>query len=354
MASRCVKVVGRNVDRLHGSDRTVFGRGDALLHLTHLGGQRRLIAHGRRHAAQQGRDLRTGLRETEDVVDEEEDILRLSLAAAIAERLGNGQSRQGHRKTCPRRFVHLAEHERGLRTGDLVVIDLRKVPVPLVHALAEGVAIADHTRGDHLAQQIVALARSFTDTGKDREAVVFLGDVVDQLHDEHRLAHTGAAEQTDLAALDIRLQQVDYLDARREHLLRGGQFVELRRLAVNRSLVCAVKRPHAVDPLARNIKQATLDLVADGHRDRTPAGRHLHVTLQSVGRIHRDGPHGILADVLLHLDNEFRAVVPLDRHRFVNARQKTLFAQIGEVYVDHRSDDLRNVSFNLCHITNSL
>ena len=222
--------------------------------------------------------------------------------------------------------------------------------MPLVHALAEGVAVADHTRGDHLAQQVVALARTFTDTGKDREAVVFLGDVVDQLHDEHRLAHAGAAEQTDLAALDVGFQQVDHLDARREHLLRGGQFVELRRLAVDRSLVRTVQRPHAVDPLARDVEQAALDLVADGHRDRTPAGRHLHVTLQSVGRVHCDGPHGVLADVLLHLDDEFRAVAPADRHRFVDARQETLLTQVGEVHVDHRSDDLRNVSFNLCHI----
>ena len=49
-------------------------------------------------------------------------------------------------------------------------------------------------------------------------------------------------------------------------------------------------------------------------------------------------------------DDEFRAVAPADRHRFVDARQETLLTQVGEVHVDHRSDDLRNVSFNLCHI----
>jgi len=37
---------------------------------------------------------------------------------------------------------------------------------------------------------------------------VSLGHVVDQLHDEHRLAHAGAAKQADFAALLVRSQQV--------------------------------------------------------------------------------------------------------------------------------------------------
>jgi hypothetical protein len=47
---------------------------------------------------------------------------------------------------------------------------------------------------------------------------VRLGDVVDQLHDEHSLADAGAAEEADLAALLVRRKQVDDL---RKNSTRG-------------------------------------------------------------------------------------------------------------------------------------
>ena len=49
--------------------------------------------------------------------------------------------------------------------------------------------------------EIVAFTGTFTDTGKDREAGVFDGDVANQFHQGYGLAHTGAAEQADLSAL---------------------------------------------------------------------------------------------------------------------------------------------------------
>ena len=38
------------------------------------------------------------------------------------------------------------------------------------------------------------------------------GDVVDELHDEHRLSYTSSTEESDLTTLHIGLQQVDNLD----------------------------------------------------------------------------------------------------------------------------------------------
>ena len=67
-------VVGGHVDRLQRGDRAALGRGDALLELAHLGGQRRLVADGARHAAEQRRHFGAGLREAEDVVDEEQHV----------------------------------------------------------------------------------------------------------------------------------------------------------------------------------------------------------------------------------------------------------------------------------------
>ena len=76
---------------------------------------------------------------------------------------------------------------------------------------------------DHLVVEVVALARALADAGEHRVAAVRLGDVVDQLHDQHGLADAGAAEQADLAALGVGREQVDDLDA-------GDEDLRFRRL----------------------------------------------------------------------------------------------------------------------------
>ncbi len=60
------------------------------------------------------------------------------------------------------------------------------------------------------------------------------GDVVNQLLNYDSLAHARTAEQSDLAALQVRLDQVHNLDARLEHFELCGLVFERRRGAVNR------------------------------------------------------------------------------------------------------------------------
>src|SRR3712207_9005185 len=64
----------------------------------------------------------------------------------------------------------------------------------------------------HLDPEVVALTRALADAGEHRGATVLLGDALDHLLDDDGLADAGAAEHADLAALDVRLQQVDDLD----------------------------------------------------------------------------------------------------------------------------------------------
>ena len=109
-------VVGRHVDRLHRGDRALLRRGDALLQLAHLRQQRRLVADGRRHAAEQRRHFRAGLREAEDVVDEEQHVL----AFGVAEVLGHGQRGQRHAQARAGRLGHLAVDQRGARLRRIV------------------------------------------------------------------------------------------------------------------------------------------------------------------------------------------------------------------------------------------
>jgi hypothetical protein len=81
---------------------------------------------------------------------------------------------------------------------------------------------------DELVVEVVALAGALAHAGEHRIARVHLGDVVDQFLDEHGLAHAGAAEEADLAALGVGRQQVDDLDAGDEDLGFGRLRLEGR------------------------------------------------------------------------------------------------------------------------------
>ena len=200
---RIGQIVGGHVDRLHRGDRALGRRGDALLQRAHVGRERRLIADRRRNAAEQRRHFRARLREAEDIVDEEQHVLAL-----VAEILGDGEAGQGDARARARRLVHLAVDQRAFRAVGRAVMFAR---------------VEVHLGFDHLVIEIVAFAGALADAGEDGIAAMRLRDIVDQLHDQHGLADARAAEQADLAALGVRREQIDDLDA-------GDEDLRLRRL----------------------------------------------------------------------------------------------------------------------------
>ena len=180
------------------------------------------------------------------------------------------------------------------------------------------------------------------------------GDVVDELHDDDGLADAGAAEEPDLAALQVRLEQVDDLDARLEHLQFGRLLLERRRRAVNRPPLLrrhgAIRKVHR---LAEHVHDATERLGPDGHRDGPAEILGLHAALQAVGRLHRDRADAVLAQVLFDLDDEVDLVgagLADDAHGVVDRRQ----VAARELDVDDRADDLNDLSdldcFSDCHV----
>ena len=194
---RVGQIVGGNIDRLHRGDRALRRRGDALLQRAHVGGERRLIADRRGDAAEQRRDFRTRLGEAEDVVDEQQHVLAL-----VAEMLGDGDAGRPTRIRAPGgSFIwpNTSAHfdftfESGL-CGSALTFEF-----------------------DEFVIEVIAFARALADACENRIAAMGLGDVVDQLLDEHRLADARAAEQADLAALGVGREQVDDLDAGDEDL----------------------------------------------------------------------------------------------------------------------------------------
>ena len=69
------------------------------------------------------------------------------------------------------------------------------------HAFLKFFSVADYTRFNHFTQQVVAFTCTFTDSGKNGKAVMFLGNVINQLHNKHGLAYTGSPKQSDFTTL---------------------------------------------------------------------------------------------------------------------------------------------------------
>ncbi|ABA50504.1 hypothetical protein BURPS1710b_0178 [Burkholderia pseudomallei 1710b] len=303
---RVGQVVRRHVHGLNRRDRAFLRRRDALLQLAHFFSQRRLIAHCRRHTAEQRRHFGTGQRETVDVVDEEQHV-----EAFVTEVLGHREARQRHAQTVARRLVHLAVHQR-----DLV----------------------ENVRVLHFVVEVVPFTGTLAHAREHGVTAVLLRDVVDELHHVDGLAHARAAEQADLAALCERADQIDDLDARFEQFGRRRQLVERRRLLVDRALVFALDRSRFVDRAAEHVHDAAEGRLADRHRNRIARILHHDAAAQAVGGTQTDGTDHAVAQLLLDFERQFRA---FQNERVVDLRH----ALAREFHVDNGADALYDLAF---------
>ena len=161
-----------------------------------------------------------------------------------------------------------------------------------------------------------------------------LGDVVDQLLDQHGLADAGAAEQADLAALRVRREQVDDLDAGDQDRCFGRLVDEGGASAWIGCRHVAADRAALVDRLTDDVHDAAERLRTDRHAD-LRAGRVDRLAAgQAVGRVHRDGADDVLAEVLRDFEDEAVAVV-VGLERGQDRRQLAF-----ERDVDDGADDL--------------
>ena len=133
---------------------------------------------------------------------------------------------------------------------------------------------------------------------------MFLGNIINQLLDKHRLADSGSTEKADLTTFQIRLKKVDDLDAGVKHFLRGLEILELRRLTVYRQGIVFVEIAESVNGIPDNIHHTTSDLRAGRHRDRSVSVHSLHSPSETIGRIHRHTPDRVLTDMLLNLNDQ--------------------------------------------------
>ena len=191
---------------------------------------------------------------------------------------------------------------------------------------------------DELVIEVVAFAGTLADAGEHRITTVRFGDVVDQLLNQHGLADAGAAEQADLAALGVRRQQVNDLDAGDENFSLGGLVGIGRRLLMDRAHAFRNHRAGFIDGLADDVDDAAERAGTDWHHDRVAGVGDFLTADQPLGGVHRDGTHRGFAEMLRHFEHQaIAAVLGLDRVQ--DGGQMPL-----ELHVDDGADDLRDAS----------
>ena len=178
-----------------------------------------------------------------------------------------------------------------------------------------------------------------------------LGNVVNQLHDEHCLSYTGTTKESDLTTFHIRFEQVDNLNTCGKDLFLCRELLERRSRTVNGIGTLHVELFHTVDRLTDHVQHSTLNLITGRHHDRCAHRDRLQTTLQTISIVHCHTTYGILTDMLLHLDDKFLAVGTNNLKSFVDLGEHFLCIQsFGiEINIDNRTNNLRNASFNLCH-----
>ena len=193
--------------------------------------------------------------------------------------------------------------------------------------------------------EVVAFTGTFTDTGKHGITAVSLSDVVDEFHHVDGLADTGAAEQTDLAALGKRADKVNNLNAGFQQVNSRAQFVKLRSCTVNRTAFIFADGAAVIDRAAQHVHNTAESLVTDRNRNTCAGGLHFHAALQTVRRAHGNGTNHAVAQLLLHFESQAClgqgiGLVLFQDKCVVNLRHVVA----GEFDIHHSADNLNDLS----------
>ena len=199
------------------------------------------------------------------------------LTLLVTEVLGDCESRQGNTSTGTRWLVHLSKHQGDLRFA-IKLDDLCLL---------------------HFVVQIITLPSSLADTSENGVSTVCLGDVVDQLLNEHCLSDTCSSEKTDLPTTSVRGKQVDDFDTGDKNFSRCGLLDELRSVGVDRVQLDGLNRTPLIDGVTSNVHDSSEGSRSDRYSDGIASINGLCASSKTLSTVHCNRPNNILAQMLL-------------------------------------------------------
>jgi len=311
------KIIGRDVDGLDRSNRTLGGGGNTLLKSTKIGSEGGLVTDSGRNTTKKGGHLGTCLSETENVIDEEKDILTL----LITEVLSNGKTSKSDTSTSTGGLVHLTVDESDLRTGLTNLND---------------------TSLNHFVIKIVTLTSTLTDTSEDRVTTVCLSNVVNKLHDKNGFTDTGTTEKTNLTTTSVRSKKIDDLNTSDKDFFFDTLVHEGRSLTVNRVHVLRVDGTAKIDGLTKDVHDTTKGSITDGNGDGAASSNDGLTTKETIGGVHRNTTNFVVTNVLSDLENEALMVL-LDLKSIEDSRE----VAIRELDIDDGTKNLGDATSSL-------
>mmetsp|Transcript_10945 Transcript_10945/g.17738 ORF Transcript_10945/g.17738 Transcript_10945/m.17738 type:complete len:212 (-) Transcript_10945:34-669(-) len=134
-------------------------------------------------------------------------------------------------------------------------------------------------------------------------------NVVDELHNDNSLADTSTAEQPNLTTLGIRGEKIHNLNTSYKNLLRLALLSEEGGSVVDRSLDLGGDGAALINGLTNNVHNAAKSLRAHRNQDGLAGVLALLATHKTVSRVHGNGSHHILTQMLGHLENKSGTVL---------------------------------------------
>jgi hypothetical protein len=133
---------------------------------------------------------------------------------------------------------------------------------------------------------------------------VCLGNVVDELLNQHGLSDTGTTEETNLSTTSIRSEEIDDLDTGLENLSGRGLVNESGRVGVNGAKLDTLDRATLINGLANNVHNTAESSSSDGNLDGSTSVDDLLATNETLCTVHGNGTDSVLTQVGGDLENE--------------------------------------------------
>ena len=152
-----------------------------------------------------------------------------------------------------------------------------------------------------------------------------LGDVVDELLNQHGLSDTGTTEETNLSSTSVGSKEIDDLDTGLENLGGGGLVNERRGVGVDGRELDTLDRTTLVNGLANDVHDTAEGGGTNGNHDGVTSVDDLGAANETLGTVHGNGTDRVLTKMGGNLENETAAREVLDLQGIENGRKVVSF-----------------------------